>query len=374
MKKIFHLMIPIIISILTLFDCYEKRKLQDTDILGVYIDNEIADKIPAKGEAMFSKAVCDHDVNYYWDEEKWGLFVSNLSNKNKCNLYFVNYSDQTIFNFDYNGNEQIFNIPVSGTYKLEAWGAQGGGPTDNEGGAGSYSKGYVYLKAGTTIYINVGGMGNVSEDKINSLAVGGYNGGGNGINQVNLCGNFVTGSGGGATHIALKSGTINNLENKIDDILIVAGGGGGGNFCNTQNHGHGGDAGGVAGNAAYNLGTDANNNSYGLGGTQKSYGCSSQNENCGTFGNGFSTNIYGVGAGGGFYGGGGSQLNGAGGGSGYIGNSLLTNKVMYCYNCLESNNKEEKTISTTCNEETPTNNCAKKGNGYDRITLVSVDN
>ena len=62
------------------------------------------------------------------------------------------------------------------------------------------------------------------------------------------------------------------------------------------------------------------------------------------------------------------------GGSGYIGNSLLTNKVMYCYNCEESNEENTKTISTTCNEETPTVNCSKKGNGYARITLVSIDN
>lgn len=44
---------------------------------------------------------------------------------------------------------------------------------------------------------------------------------------------------------------------------------------------------------------------------------------------------------------------------------------MYCYNCQESNEENTKTISTTCSEETPTENCAKKGNGYARITLVS---
>ena len=90
------------------------------------------------------------------------------------------------------------------------------------------------------------------------------------------------------------------------------------------------------------------------------------------------------GGGGGYYGGFcgiGSKFNdgtsGAddigGGGSGYIGNSLLKNKVMYCYNCEESSEEDTKTISTTCSEEIPTTNCAKKGNGYARITLVSID-
>ena len=53
-----------------------------------------------------------------------------------------------------------------------------------------------------------------------------------------------------------------------------------------------------------------------------------------------------------------------GGSSGYIGNSLLTNKAMYCYNCEDSSEESTKTISTTRAEETPTENCAKKGNGY----------
>ena len=62
---------------------------------------------------------------------------------------------------------------------------------------------------------------------------------------------------------------------------------------------------------------------------------------------------------------------GGGGGSGYIGNSLLSNKAMYCYICTTSNDTNTKTISTTCNEATPTENCAKKGNGYAKITFIS---
>ena len=57
-----------------------------------------------------------------------------------------------------------------------------------------------------------------------------------------------------------------------------------------------------------------------------------------------------------------------GGSSDYIGNSQLTDKAMYCYNCEKSSEESTKTISTTRAEETPTENCAKKGNGYARIT------
>ena len=46
---------------------------------------------------------------------------------------------------------------------------------------------------------------------------------------------------------------------------------------------------------------------------------------------------------------------------------------MYCYNCQESSEDSTKTISTTCTSATPTENCAKSGNGYARITLISTD-
>ena len=102
--------------------------LREDNILGIYLDNKLQEDIPKKGEAIFSKAVCDNNAtNFYWDIDKWGLFISNLSKKIKCNLYFVNYSGQTIFDFDYTGSEQTFIAPVSGTYKVELWGAQGGG-------------------------------------------------------------------------------------------------------------------------------------------------------------------------------------------------------------------------------------------------------
>ena len=43
---------------------------------------------------------------------------------------------------------------------------------------------------------------------------------------------------------------------------------------------------------------------------------------------------------------------------------------MYCYNCTESSEENTKTISTICEEETPTEKCVKKGNGYARITYI----
>jgi hypothetical protein len=68
--------------------------------------------------------------------------------------------------FDYIGNYQTFVAPVSGTYNLELWGAQGGNTSHNAvGGKGAYSKGNVFLNKDQIIYVYVGGQN-------------GYNGGG----------------------------------------------------------------------------------------------------------------------------------------------------------------------------------------------------
>ncbi len=280
-----------------------------------------------------------------------------------------NYAGDMVFNFGYTGGEQTFVAPVSGTYKLETWGAQGGSSIMNGnllelGGSGGFASGFAILSKNDVVYLNVGGTGSTAVKGQDTA--GGYNGGGSGtwdnnISEINTNQSETGGGGGGATHIATKSGLLNSLENYKNSIYIVSGGGGAGNFSQ-----HGGSGGGF-------IGTQGENFS-GTGGTQIS-GCDF-GKGCDGTGIGYSNGV--SGGGGGFYGGNinsayGKDSNAGGGGSGYIGNSLLTNKVMYCYNCEESNEESTKTISTTCSEETPTSYCAKKGNGYARITLVSID-
>ncbi len=267
-----------------------------------------------------------------------------------------------VWNYDYTGGEQTFTFPTTGTYKLEIWGAQGGSINETYyGGYGAYSFGNIKISQNNKLYINVGGQGTVSQ--------GGYNGGGST--------DYSGGGGGGATHIALESGKLSILENKKNYILIVAGGGGGSGAFNNYVGGAGGGY----------IGEKAAGSSPGFGGTQLSGGevsnytgptsTSGIRGSFGQGGNGGHEIAYkqGSGAGGsGFFGGsgGGARDGGGGGGSGYIGNSLLNEKTMYCYNCTESNETSTKTISTTCTSATPTENCAKQGNGYARITLISA--
>ena len=367
------------ISMLMVFICLNSKSnyLREDNILGIYLDSELQESIPKKGEAVFSKAVCDNNAtNIYWDIDKWGLFISNLSKKTKCNLCFVNYSGQTEFDFDYTGGEQTFTAPVSGTYRLETWGASGGYGYDKTrstggGGYGGFSSGYTKLDKNNTLYLNVGGQG---EDNCETKkCLGGYNGGSDSSKWANEDGKgLYTGGGGGATHIALQSGLLSTFENSISDILIVSGGGGGGDYYPYWSFvSTGGSGGGFKG-----VNASGNNNESG----EKLYavfdntaGTQEEGYSFGKAGTTYTKDSCG-GSGGGYYGGISQHQHASGaGGSGYIENSLLTNKVMYCYNCEESNEESTKTISTTCSEETPTSNCAKKGNGYARRTLVSID-
>ena len=274
--------------------------------------------------------------------------------------------------------EQTYDVLKTGYYKLEVWGAQGG--NSSYGGYGGYTSGVVRLTSGTTLYINVGGAG--------SKNAGGYNGGGTGQYYAGTTTPPVGFGGGGATHIALKSGTLSTLNNDIDKILIVAGGGGGASESNDVG-GHGGGSVGSRGigNHAGAGGTQLVGGLYGYGESINSSGTAGTFGQGGNAHNGTTSNGTWAsgGGGGGFYGGGGSGYvtieaeagdSSGGGGSGYIGNSRLLDGIMYCYGCSGA-----MSISTTGSSKDSDNcpngvsgdaltHCAKSGNGYAKITYV----
>ena len=287
------------------------------------------------------------------------------------------------WSFDYTGGEQEFKVPYDGVYKLEVWGAQGGTYNDiYHGGYGAYSTGNVSLTKGTNLYINIGEGGSNVCDRSYSKE-GTYNGGG-GAREAPWTGTTSAieckGTGGGATHIATSTGQLKQLESNLQSIYLVACGGGSAEyfFVNfnpiSSSYCIGGSGGGKIGNlATCNLSSNIlsavlkyTKATQEIGGI-KMYKASYGNENIdGSFGAG---SIGYSGGGGGYYGGAGGPA-GAGGGSSYIGNSLLNNKAMYCYECEESNEESTKTISTTNVSEEPVSNYAKVGNGYAKITLI----
>ena len=290
------------------------------------------------------------------------------------------------YNYDETGSEETFTAPVTGVYKLETWGAQGGDALDNKGGYGAYSKGEVFLEEGETLYINVGGAGTEPTSSACNIS-GGYNGGGNSNSCEGFDINTVrAGSGGGATHISKKTGLLSTLENDIDKILIVSGGGGGAdysNFSSSNNYlSNGGSGGGkIGGSTSGTSNYSGTNHTIVTGGTQTAQAAVNQGQN----GNAANMGLFGqggqgsyptqAGAGGGFYGGNAGKNWAGGGGSGYIGNSELKNKKMTMYATdisYISNDVETKTETTSCVSDEPTVDCAKSGNGYARVTLIKV--
>ena len=321
------------------------------------------------------------------------LTISNITSNTTCEVVFEPI--QVSVNFDLSGGvvettytepkEHTYTVPYNGTYKLETWGAQGGTTIDGTpGGYGGYSTGNINLNIGSMLYVNVGGAGGRSNAGASQNVAGGYNGGGSTGGQ-GCCGRSY-GSGGGATHIATKSGILSSLSSSLSSIYIVSGGGGGAYYGeNVGTYGlQGGSGGGYIGGDGVESTVADNQWCAGLGATQDRGGMVSSNCSqsanvdpgaiTGSFGQGGSGNSS-TGGGGGYYGGSRSgHIAPAGGGSGYIGNSLLTNKYMYCYNCTTSDVTDTKTYTTTNTSSTPISNYAKSGNGAAKITLVDNAN
>lgn len=157
-----------------------------------------------------------------------------------------------------------------------------------------------------------------------------------------------TSNGGGATHIAKRAGQLKDLSSYASDILIVSGGGGGGLLVGETAY-TGKEAGGISGSGD-NSADQSTGNAFGQGES--------------------GTNVSGGGSG--LYGGyKGTSSKSGGAGSGYIGNSLLSNKKMVGYNVPTSSDEGTKTESVEVYDSNYVANKPKSGNGHCRIKLVA---
>ena len=336
--------------------------LSTTPIKNYYVSTSVP-KSPQEGTVWI---VQDNTSNYYvtsdwnrigisyvmqYENSKWVLKKSYVYNGESWTmLYYVNlkngYVDltgtdinaQIEYNYDYTGEYQTFKAVFSGYYKIELWGAQGGSyNTKIQGGNGAYTSGEIYLNAGETIYIYVGGKGSVATSTT-QVTPGGWNGGGFGIRSSDT---DVGSSGGGATDIRLVSTTENNLWNEFESLksrIMVAGGGGGSYYWGSNTSSNGGAGGTLNGEDGFhgsNHKTSLEKFQYAKGGSQTLGGSGVQDVKTlarfstnGGFGYGGNSSdkvgtYQGSGGGSGYYGGGGStytseQQTSAAGGSSYI--------------------------------------------------------
>ena len=286
----------------------------------------------------------------------------------------------TVTDFEYTGSEQIFTAEYSGYYKLEAWGAQGGG---FNGGKGAYTIGTIYLEAGEKIYVYVGGQGAANQTTTN---LGGYNGGGYSGNN---SGQYSYG-GGGATDFRLNNGTWNDATSLASRIRVAAGGGGTVNVLTTV-AGAGGTL--IGGNSTTSASSYTSSTYNATGGTQIGAGTSYQSTRSGVFGYAIQsyTSGYGGGGGSGYYGGAnGYGRTGAGGSSyisGYEGCIAIKSATdrtpkATTYSKIEDSYHYSGKIFTqgimiAGNQEMPQpnddNSVGHSGNGYARISYVGKE-
>ena len=231
--------------------------------------------------------------------DKYSEPQNGTCDRTDVNIFFDGDFDEEIV-FAYTGGVQTFTAPVSGFYKFELWGAQGGDNGTVAGGNGAYTSGVLQLQQDQVLYVYVGG-------KANS-----FNGGGTGAQSA-----YKT--GGGATDIRLVDGNWNNFESLKSRIMVAAGGGGAGSSV------IGGAGGTLTGEDG---GYTVNSYHAGKGGTQTSGGAGGTgahtNGAAGSFGTGANGTNYSAGGGGGYYGGGSSGVNNSSNGSGGGGSSFIS--------------------------------------------------
>ena len=59
-------------------------------VIGAYIDGEYSKSIPGKNDGyIVDKIVCDNDATGSWNNDSWGIVLTNLTKRTKCNVYFV---------------------------------------------------------------------------------------------------------------------------------------------------------------------------------------------------------------------------------------------------------------------------------------------
>ena len=272
------------------------------------------------------------------------LTISNITSNVNCEVVFepsaitISY-DATGGNYGTTtyteAQEHTYKAPYNGTYKIELWGAQGGGTSTYPGGYGGYVKGNIQLNKDETLYFYVGENYNGYKNSIN------FNGGGRGTVGTSGSKNY---NGGGATDVRYF-GTYTPTETELawdatiglNSRIMVASGGGGFTDWNNTRGGNGGGLTGYSGNK--NAGSIVN----AAGGTQTDGGLATNNTSTsprkGDFGiGGYNATYayewaYEAGGGGGYYGGGsggaisGSVGSGAGGSSyisGHTGSVAIT--------------------------------------------------
>lgn len=369
-------LILLITSILLFFSNTKnlhEYELANRNTVAVLIYNEETEQYIKQNSIPSGDYELDEELSYCTNRGEILDYNSTLAlvntfikSSSECYFYFkkaeIKFTSQ---DFSYTGTVQTFTIPVTGTYKLEVWGAQGGTgtPDANVGGKGGYSVGNIKLTKDTILYIYVGQSGSKAVESST------FGGGG----KAEASSTYNSGQGGGASDFRIG-------QDSLYARVIVAGGGGGGAGANESTYAGGYGGGETGGGASANSSGAKDTVS---GATQTAAGNSTTTYNDSQLQGSFGTGGYYGGAGtrsggaggGGWYGGGAGSYGTAGsGGSGYVYTSSTASN--YPSGCLLNSSYYMTSASTSAGNTsftspTGTNETGHSGNGFARITFVS---
>ena len=66
-------------------------------VISAYIDGEYSNTIPGKDDGyIVEKVSCDNDAIGKWNSDDWGIMVTDLSKRTKCNVYFKKKPDSKV--------------------------------------------------------------------------------------------------------------------------------------------------------------------------------------------------------------------------------------------------------------------------------------
>ena len=125
--KYFYIGIPcLMITILGIYFAYSKFTVsKDAEVvkttvgefihgdvvIGAYINGEYSNTIPGKNDGYAVKSVsCDNNATGSWNNDAWGIVVTNLTKRTKCNIYFETKKNSIndVINEAVNTNSSMF--------------------------------------------------------------------------------------------------------------------------------------------------------------------------------------------------------------------------------------------------------------------------
>ena len=80
-------------------------------VIGAYIDGEYSTTIPGKNDGYVVKSVsCDNNATGSWDKDSWGIVLTNMTKRTKCNIYFETKKNSVndVINEAVNTNSSMF--------------------------------------------------------------------------------------------------------------------------------------------------------------------------------------------------------------------------------------------------------------------------